>query len=141
MIIDVEVSNYRRAEAPYDLFSGGVGTCVALGAMYANKGYMVHVSPDEPDFLTLINYFFKDLHRECKDNRQLQLYVIGAQLDGDKKSMIAARYTVLENIAKFGYKDTPKLILWGKKNYWQTLKLVLSFGAADYEEFGPVDTE
>ena len=140
--IKVEQFQYRTTRAPNELYSGGVGPCIVMGAIYGKKGYMFHAQPVGHDFSSHIEPIFRDLRRNVKDKNQLQIYVIGGEIEINDEygsDMRAGRQTVLEKIARDGFNEAVKEVRWCPPNYVQDLRLILSERRAEIEEFDPND--
>lgn len=66
--IEVKNPNYKKARAPDKLYSGGLGLCIAIGAIYGKRGYMVHEHPVKHDYGAFIERtIFADLRKDVKD--------------------------------------------------------------------------
>ena len=137
---DIEVGQfeYRTTRAPNELYSGGLGPCIAMGAIYGKKGYMFHAQPVGHDFSTHIEPIFRDLRKDVKDKNKLQIYVVGGEIEvndeyEDEKQ--AGRQTVLDKIVQSGFEKCVKEVKWCLPNYIQELRLILSEGRAEIEEY------
>ena len=140
-LIDVDMNEYASATAPDRLSSGGLGPCIAVGAIYENLGHMIHYVPLQKfDEVPCINKFFQALERSVLDKRKLKIYVAGWQIvreqedeDGILEMLIQERKTVLEKITGRGYKIDD--VRWCPHGFGQVLTLNLSDNCAHYEEF------
>jgi hypothetical protein len=134
-IIRVEDTEYKKARAPNELDSGGIGPCIVIGAIYGKKGYMIHGHPVGHNYAAFIEPFFSDLRRDVKDTRKLQLYVIGGELFHEyQDDQLAGREMVLEKIAENGFNEAVKKIQWCYSGHGQSLRLILSEGRAEIED-------
>ena len=139
--IDAGMDEYVNATAPDILGSGGLGPCISIGAIYGERGYMVHYIPLQRfDEVPCINEFFRALKMEAKDKSKLKIYVAGGQIvseqeDEDKilEYLVQGRQTVLDKITEQGYKIGG--LRWCPVGVGQVLTLNLSKGRAIYEEF------
>ncbi|MBS3093467.1 hypothetical protein J4456_02700, partial [Candidatus Pacearchaeota archaeon] len=136
--IIVGQGEYKKARAPDELDSGGIGPCIAIGAIYNKRGYMVHehsVGHNYADFIDTT--IFRDLRKDVKDKKNLQIYIIGAGIeinDEYKDNKIAGRQAVLDKIVENGFQEAVKDIRWCPTNYTQSLRLILSECRAEIEE-------
>jgi hypothetical protein len=125
------MNEYKRANAPDILTSGGLGPCTCVGAIYGKKGYMVHYTAgaDSSEFDT----FLGDLRREVKRKDRLKIYVAGLEEQpGLDEIALDERKNVLKKIADSGFKTTE--VRWNWPDSTQTLSLILSENRAIYEE-------
>lgn len=130
--IHVEQSQYKRTGAPHVLFSGGLGPCIAVGAIYMKSGYMCHTYTDSMEELDRL---LSDLKKDVKSFSKLQIYVVGASPSFDSdyedaqsiKEELAdiqkRRDTTLEKIAHAGFQQNIRDIRWGSGNYVLELTL------------------
>lgn len=148
----VEIPYYKKAKSPDELYSGDVGPCIVIGAIYEKKGYMIHQPPLGPNYFKFIEPFFRDLEKDVKDKNKLQIYVIGGEIIGvgenDLKTMEGfnldykeckedieiARKIVLYRIEQYKFQESVKEIRWCPENYAQNLRLILSESRAEIEE-------
>ena len=135
--IIVEWAEYEKATAPDELYSGGLGPCIAIGAIYGKQGYLIHHHPVGHDYAAFIEPFFADLRRDVKDKNKLQIYAVGGAIEIDdeyKDEMQAGRQTVLDKIVQSGFEKCIKKVRWCPTGYIHTLRLILSEGRAEIEE-------
>jgi hypothetical protein len=135
--IEVNMFDYKKAKAPDELYSGGVGPCISIGAIYQKKGYMIHEVSTYRGFLKNINKLFNDLKKDVKDKSKLQIYVIGGEIGDDLEygqDIEFGRKTVLEKIAENGFNNCVREVRWCDNNHCQTLRLMLSEGKAEIED-------
>jgi len=125
---------YRKTKAPNELYSGGIGPCTVVGAIYGRKGYMFHGVLELP--CTGLEPILTDLRKDVKNKKKLQIYVVGGEItDGlPETEIIAIRQAVLERIANSGFKHCVREVRWCRNAYYQTLRLILSGGRAKIEE-------
>lgn len=140
MMENIEVSqfDYRVARAPNELYSGGLGPCIAMGAIYGKKGYMFHAHPVGHDFSNHIEPIFRDLRRVVKEKNRLQIYVVGGVInvnDEYENEIRAGRQVVLDKIVLSGFEKCVKEVRWCLPNYCQELRLIISEGRAEIDEF------
>jgi hypothetical protein len=135
-IITVDIDEYIKSEAPHKLDSGGVGPCIVIGAMYENKGYMIQAVPYK-SFATDINPLFLDLRADAKRIDDLEIHIIGGQIDFDEETpgdILSARQATLEKIAEYGFLAAVRRVIWGRAHFYQSLLLDLSNKTALYDE-------
>lgn len=140
--IKVGVNEYKKATAPDILDSGGLGPCIAVGAIYGKKGYMVHWVPGT--ILEELDKLLKDLKKGVKDLSKLDIYIAGGGIDPDEedeeeeKIVLEERELCLEKIADAGFSENIRKVQWAKNaskpNSYQCLTLLLSENKAVYEE-------
>ncbi len=135
--IVVETYEYKKAEAPDILCSGGLGPCIAVGAIYGKKGYMTHYVPCGTT--TDLDKLLKDLKKEVKNFAWLKIYIAGGGIQSGNSqenvnSTLEGRKKCLDRIAETGFRKYIKRIQWAGKNISQELILYLSERKADYEE-------
>ena len=131
----VDVNEYKKATAPDELYSGGAGPCIVIGAIYEGTGYMLHDPSVFVDYTKFTEPIFADLRRDVKDKSKLKLYVFGAELDGDMDDEIMkGRQAVLDEIVKSGFQKAVKKLKWCPTGFTQSLRLNLSRGSAKIEE-------
>ncbi len=133
--IKVDQFEYQKTRAPNELYSGGVGPCIVVGAIYRKKGYMFHQHSVASYFSSKIEPIFRDLKKDVKDKSKLQLYIVGGKIYKEyKEEMIEGRKIVLDKIAENGFEECVKEIRWCPFEYYQTLRLILDDGRAEIEE-------
>jgi len=128
---------YKKTTSPNELYSDGLGPCIAMGAIYSKKGYMFHAHPVGHDFSNHIEPIFRDLRRDVKDKSKLHIYVVGGEIevnDGVEDEMRAGRQTVLDKIVQSGFEKCVREVRWCPPGYNQTLRLILSESRAEIEE-------
>jgi hypothetical protein len=135
-IIEVDLYNYKKAEAPDILTSGGLGPCIAVGAICGNQGFLAHYLSYGTIPLDL-DLLLADLQSVNKS--QLEIYVAGAGLDGaasreSDEGVLEGRKLCLDRIAQAGFTENIKKIQWNPGNHIQELTLDLATGNALYEE-------
>jgi len=134
MEIRVSTFEYETATAPDELYSGGIGPCIVMGAIYGKKGYMIHGHSINTNFGMFIEPIFTDL-RKAIHKKNLGIYVIGGETARDEdpecvEEILHGRQTLLDKIKDEGLSPCLKLVRWNQPNYTQTLRLVLSKGKA-----------
>ncbi len=133
----VEIGEYKKAGAPYELYTGGLGPCIALGAIYKKRGYLAHYPSYGHDYSARIDPLFRDLRKDVKDNKKCRIYVVGGEFrydDEDKEEVIKGRNIILEKIKKYGFQEAIKEIKFCPTNHMQSLKLILSAETAYIEQ-------
>ena len=136
--IAVEMCDYKKTQSPNTLYSGGIDPCIAIGAIYNKKGYMIHMHPVGHDYSSFIEPFFEDLRKDVIDKRELKIYVAGGEIAFDdqcKEDMKKGRKIVLAKIVENGYQESVRKIKWCKTDYSQSLRLIISKGRAKIEEW------
>ena len=136
--IKVEQFEYIKTEAPNILISGGLGPCIAIGAIYENKGYLAHY----PYYLSgekLINLLLDDLDKDVKDIKKLRIFIAGAGIDtidylDIKEDIEKNKKNTLEKIANSKYKGANIETRWARGNSTQELILDLYKNEVTYEE-------
>ena len=115
---------------------GGLGPCIAIGAIYDKRGYMVHEHALRPDYAYFLERtIFADLRRDVKDKKKLQIYVVGGEIDAQyTNEKREGRKIVLEKIVENGFQDSVIKIQWCPLEHNQSLRLILSEGRAEIEE-------
>ena len=113
--IIVEQGTYKIACAPNILYSGGIGPCIVVGAIYKRRGYMSH--SDTP-YMEELDDLLRALKRDIKDRTKLSIYVVGASFDIDrdyekplvdhyveeiKRTAVDSRARALEKILDAGF--------------------------------------
>ncbi|HLD33456.1 MAG TPA: hypothetical protein VJB66_01935 [Candidatus Nanoarchaeia archaeon] len=140
-IIKVEMFEYKKAQKPDVLTSGGLGPCIAVGAIYDTIGYMSH-SVDTEQVSYELDALLDVLRREANP-RRTKIYIAGGGLDSEFPSLIQgilnSRRITLEKIAAAGFKPTK--IQWGLGNSRQKLILDFKKGKTVYEEISDEDDE
>ncbi len=135
-IIEVNQQEYKKTFAPNVLESGGLGPCVAVGAIYGRRGYMAHAVPGF--ILDYARRLLKDLQVDVERIDDLRIYVIGGNAylsEGDQHSkehyrrhVIQAREGVINLIKDSGFSSAVKLVKWSMPDQLQSLELILSEG-------------
>jgi len=127
---------YKTAKAPETLSSGGLGPCIAVGAIYREKGYMLHSPPTQEGFGKLLDPLFIDLKREVRDKNWVKIYVIGGESSqaDNNDDVMAAQNAVIDKIAAYGFSKCIKEIRWCPPNSIQKLDLILSEGRGVIED-------
>ena len=143
--IEVKQSEYKKAQAPDILYSGGLGPCIVVGAIYRGNGFMVHM-PDPLCEEYLLESLLKDLRKGARNRRDLKIYVAGGGRDSGEdedynRGITENRKLVLEKIAKEGFESQIQEVRWNNLNCNQTLTLFLAEGRAEYEENSDEDLE
>ncbi len=133
--MEVDTLDYKTAQAPEELYAY-LRTCIGIGAIYNRKGYLLHTQPAGwVNFSLQLTPILEDLERDVEDKSKLQIYVAGCLLDGkDVPEVLKGRATVLESIAKLGFKECIRKIQWAKYNTHQTLSLILAENRGEIEE-------
>ena len=118
MIIRAEEGTYVRGEAPATMYSGALGPCIGVGAMYKNKGFLAH---DSSDSLVLLDSLLEDLKNEVRHMEDLSIYVGGGCLEFHSEMLqdcaemnrmtLNLRRRTLQKIAHAGF--DVKAVLWG----------------------------
>jgi len=133
--IKVDILGYERARAPDILESGGLGPCIAVGAIYGDQGYMVHCLSVNSELIPLDN-LLSDLRKNVQDLDNLRIYIAGAGIDSNdeyEREIMAGRKKTLDKITDAGYRERV-IIKWAKGDSIQELILDLSKGEVIYEE-------
>ena len=73
---------YRKTKAPNKLDSGGLGPCIAIGAIYGDRGYMAH-EIDPGQNTEQLDRLLKDLKEDVGDSSNLKIFVAGGALQPD----------------------------------------------------------
>jgi len=135
--IEVDEPDYQTAFAPNELVARG-GPCIFLGAIYENKGYLLHVSHYSSKDSEPMN-LFEDLKKDVKNKKWLKIYLGGGgfDIDLDQEYILENRRLALEDIKKHGLESRIKRIRWCPSKSCQALRLILSNLTAQYEEFNP----
>lgn len=130
------LTGYNTAHAPDELYSGGHGPCLVVGAIYYKKGYMSH------DFAfgksANLEKLLSDLKQDVKNMLRLKIYVGGLEIEYDddekiREHMRDKREKVLARISKKGFAKAIKKVEWCESGYNQELILKLSEGRAEFE--------
>lgn len=135
--IEVEQFEYKTTKTPNELYSGGVGPCIVIGAIYEGRGYMLHEVPLSYNFSSDVERMFSDLRRDVRNNGKLQIYIVGGEIelnDEAESEIRAGRQSVLDKIARRGFGKCVREVRWCQPNYCQSLRLILSEGRAEIEE-------
>lgn len=112
---------YRKTKGPNELDSGGLGPCIAVGAVYGNTRYMSHdAAPDENT--DGLDRLLKALAKDVKDKSGLRIAVGGGSfmpalsqdVDAVNESIQTGRSVVLDKIRQAGYGDNIVQVKWGK---------------------------
>ena len=144
---------YKKTTAPNRLTSGGLGPCIAVGAMYEGRAYMVHMVSlyDKPN---LLNILLKDLKKDVKDKDKLKIHIAGGdsyikrsepdfgvfagQIDEDIEN---SKQGVLDLIRKEGFIRSVETVYWNLADCVQRLLLIPGEGRAElYEETDEIVT-
>lgn len=115
--IEANDFEYKKAKAPDILTSGGLGPCIAVGAIYCSKGYLAHFShivPPRPELERLLG----DLKKDVKNKSKLKIYIAGGGLDDCLNK---------EHLPDIDLKEVNKDILDTRKT---TLKMIEEAGFA-----------
>ena len=140
--INVEQFEYKTAQAPNILYSGGLGPCIAMGAIYGKKGYMFH-TPSLDHTPELLDSMIADLNREVADKRELSVYIAGGEINPEDEETFVdirnCRKTLIERLEKEGLTKNIRKLRWNPTNHIQNLKLLLSKGKGIIEEFNHSD--
>lgn len=125
MEIEVETLGYEKATAPDELFAS-LGPCIAIGAIYEDKGYLLHTQPvGWENFAAVLNPILFDLTNEVRDKAKLKLFIAGGSLIGGEyvNEKLAGRQVVLEAIKRSGFFECIAEVRWATS--CQTLTLLL----------------
>jgi hypothetical protein len=126
--IIVEMFEYEKAKAPNSLKSGGLGPCIAVGAIYNKKGYLVHTcSGGESD--PNLEQMLVDLKKDVKDATKLKIYVAGGSPDNE--ITLADRRITLKKIKEAGFAGNIRKIKWARQNCIEMLKSFMYFRYAE----------
>jgi hypothetical protein len=144
-VISVEQFEYKTAKPPDILDSGGQGNCIVVGAIYGNKGYMVHLPFED----ACLDKMICDLKRDVTEKGELKIYLAGGGLTSDdvdeelnlNQHVMALRKYVVDKIAEAGFSDNIMAKKWAKPNDMQGLQLLLSEKIAKYDETPDMETE
>lgn len=82
-LVDESVS-YRKGEVGESHFSGGVGPCIVVGALYKGTPYTVHSLPGN-GFEHKLDLLLKDLGKDVKNRYYLGIYIILGDLQDHKE--------------------------------------------------------
>ena len=136
--IEVKQNEYRKAQAPDILYSGGIGPCIIVGALHGKSGYMAHmVDPIvEQD---LLESLLKDLIKNTRNKRDIKIYLAGGGTESQQDreynlGILESRRFTIERIAERGFKESIKTVKWNSQDSTQALTLFLSDGRVGYEE-------
>lgn len=136
--IKVNMCEYKKAKAPDELYSGGLGPCIAIGAIYEKRGYLAHHHSCGHNYSIFIDPFFRDLRKDVKDdNKKCRIYVVGGEFrydDEDKEEVIEGRNIVLKKITQYKFQEAIKKIRFCPPNHMQSLRLILSMETAHIEQ-------
>tara|TARA_Y100000310_G_scaffold296126_1_gene328124 strand:+ start:525 stop:1010 length:486 start_codon:yes stop_codon:yes gene_type:complete len=159
-IIKVTQFEYKQASAPDILDSTGLGPCIAVGAIYRGKGYMLHTHGDGLAYNeSFDDQIFVDLS-EIPDKKGLKIYIAGgaffhhfvearelddliAEIDEDPDTedpdmdlvTMLARMKIQAKIKKYGLEDYVQEIRWGLMGEGLYIILNLSEGEGEIKEF------
>ena len=136
--IKVKQCEYRRARAPNILETTGIGPCIAIGAIYRNKGHMIHVSSLSLGGLSerLVARMLQNLKTEEAGRKFLKLFIAGGGLVNDEEvdqTILKDREATLEMISEVGLESYIRKIGWNERWCTQTLALHLEENMAVYE--------
>jgi len=132
--INVDMWEYKEAKAPDELYSGGVGPCIVIGAIYGRRGYMIH-EPPQGDISSFIEPFFAGLRKDIRDVKKLKIYVIGGEIEsGGDEEVRSSRNAVLDKIKEHGFQDVERVVQWCPTNHTQSMRLILSEGRAEIDQ-------
>ncbi len=134
------MNRYRTARAPNILASGGLGPCIAVGAIAGNKGYMMHYIPlQNIDRVDCVVRFFKGLEKDVSDKSKVKLYLAGGAAFKDDTeaeeifdSLIEGRENILRKLRDNGY-PLPEVRF--NEGRGQEIVLFLSEGRGEIQEF------
>jgi len=109
---------FVQGESPDEMDSGGLGPCIALGAIYRTHGFLVHGVPGSCNFESHIYSTLDAVSKVVKAKRFLKLYVAGGSFfqcmsAGDREDTLEKRQWVLNAIAAHGYAKCLKECRWG----------------------------
>src|SRR3989344_4536395 len=85
--INVDALEYKTVKAPHVLYAHGVGPCVAVGALYFDKAYLIHAPILSHDISGIMSEMLTDVRKDIrfKDEKNnilftngLEFYVLGA---------------------------------------------------------------
>jgi len=145
--ITVEPFEYKATQRPNTLSSEKVGHFVVLGAIYDSKGYIFHMNPNDPNFLTHIKPLFMDLREDIESSsigKRPQIYIIGGKIgieNPHKKDLLNKRKILLNEMKKNKFRRFIEEIRWCPTNHTQDLRLILSEGRAEIKEFSHIEEE
>lgn len=112
---------YKKAKGINELDSGGLGPCIAVGAVYGNTRYMSHdAAPDQS--AGGLDRLLKDLAKDVGDKSQLKIAIGGGSYmpasapDAGvvNESIQAGRSVVLDKIRQAGFGENIVRVNWGK---------------------------
>ena len=140
MDIVLGVDEYRTARSPDNLHSGGLGPCVAVGAVYRDKGYMSH--DYSMSTLPKLTQLVMDLHREVKIGSELKIFVAGGGIDSSMiegaDGILKTRQDVLNQLANFSGNVH---VMWSYGNITQSLEIRVGERKAVYTTIEDVTGE
>ena len=126
-IIEVGQFEYETAKDIDYLTSGGIGPCIAVGAIHENKGYLTHYTSYGTNFQELDDLLV-DLKGDVIDLKKLKIYVAGGafpdkedevfyDIKDAKEGIKYARNKTLERISNAGFEKCIKKVQWGTRNH------------------------
>lgn len=125
-----EDTPYLTARAPDTMHSGGAGPCLIAGAIYRNRGFLLHTisTGEDTDFYD----FFKDLSAIPRGDPRLSIYLTGCGLEDGINEEIPIDYMTLETralvvqrIVNLGHRQNIRAVNWSTKDTVQELVLNL----------------
>ncbi len=130
---------YKTVKSPHTLNSGGAGPCLVIGAVYKTKCYMSHIPPgSQLDYSKVMNPLFEELQRDVQEKRNLQIYLVGANVDRNPQVQIG-KDMVLEIIAQQGFEDCVEAVRWNFGEHSKELHLILLERKAVIYDFDNLD--
>ena|SRR3989338_6814666 len=140
MIVEADQETYIKGEAPVTLYSGTLATCIGVGAIYKNKGYLAKESCDT---LFFVDRLLEDLKGDVRNLEDVRLFVGGACLDFESNMLqecaesnrltLALRRETMKKIIGAGFRQSIREVLWGTHDAAIELSLHLSTGTHHFK--------
>lgn len=116
-----------------EMDSGGLGPCIAVGAIYRKQGFMVHTMPWSSYFNGRINSMLDAIHDVVRSKRYLGVYAAGGAIlpsmsASEVEDTLAARTWILSAIASHGFARCLKEYRWGNPHETLAIRLFLEHG-------------
>tara|TARA_Y100000310_G_scaffold345268_1_gene463267 strand:- start:25122 stop:25583 length:462 start_codon:yes stop_codon:yes gene_type:complete len=138
MLLEVAQFKYKKASPPDQLESGGLGPCIAVGAICKDMGYLAHYHSVQHGTEQL-DELLQELKRDVVDATQLKIFLAGGGIDFDdnqdeREGRLNDRRVTLDKIAQEGYSVNVKKVKWARGDSTQELTLDVARGKAIYDE-------
>ena len=145
MIVKAEPGTYIKAGAPATMYSGALGPCIGVGAIYKTQGFLAH---DFSDSLVEVGRLLDDL-KGIQSLERLAIYVGGGCLEFDNDPVrsrmcrdanlltLRLRKQTLQKIASVGFANNVREVLWGTYDYAIELYLYLAQGNHYFKRISP----